>query len=233
MRTLYVLQHVPYEHPGTILDWARERTLSVQVIKLYDGKSCPVVSTSDLLLVMGGPMGVFDDDDYPWMRDEKQVIKDATRYNVPTLGICLGAQLIAHVLGADVRRNLYQEIGFFPITLTLAAVNDALFHQVPKIFTPFHWHGDTFMIPAGAVRIAGNDACMNQGFIGPGNVMGLQFHLEADKRLIGEWTNRLPQTAEPPHVQNIDQILTAACRQSAQNTLILHTLLDRFFPTTL
>ena len=176
-------------------------------------------------------MGVHEDETYAWMPVEKVFLKDVIARNIPTFGICLGAQLIADVLDADVSQNPFPEIGFFPVMLTQAAAGEHFFSNIPKTFTPFHWHSDTFLIPKGASRIAGNNACMNQGFIGPGRVLGLQFHLETDTQLINEWRDRLPAAADPPYVQAAEQITDAAAKQNDENYTILRTLLDRFYIT--
>ena len=232
MRTLHYIQHVSFEHPGAILDWAEKRQIPTRKTRLFDGDVLPSLASGDLLLVMGGPMGVHDDDAHPWMVAEKAFIREAYDKRVPILGICLGAQLIAHVLGADVTENPYTEIGFYPVTLTKTTAGGALFSNIPRTFTPFHWHSDTFLIPQGAARIAGNNACMNQGFLGPGRVMGLQFHLEADRRVIAEWRDRLPVQSEAPYTQSQAVIMKQVYTQEAQNTMILETLLDRFYLTT-
>ena len=232
MRTLYCIQHVPYEHPGLILDWAKSRELKTQTVLLSENAPLPTLTPDDLLLVMGGPMGAFDDARHPWMGPEKQLLAEAIDRSIPTMGICLGAQLIAAVLEAGVTSNVFTEIGFYPVTMTKTAAKNPLFSDVPRIFTPFHWHSDTFFIPKGAIRIAGNDACMNQGFVGPNKILGLQFHLEASPSLIREWGSKLPPKADPPYVQNREDISTAASRHAALNRTILETILDRFFLTT-
>ena len=233
MQTLYCIQHVPYEHPGIIMQWATSRALTIETLLLQEDPVFPRLNPDDMLLVMGGPMGAFDDAQYPWMPKEKQFIKDAIAHRIPTIGICLGAQMIAAVLDADVTANAYTEIGFFPVAMSKSAAQNPLFSDVPRVFTPFHWHSDTFFIPKGAMRIAGNDACMNQGFIGPGKVLGLQFHLEVNTKLIDEWTDKLPPQSDPPYVQSLAEITAAAARHTSLNRTILETVLDRFYLTHL
>lgn len=233
MRTLYCIQHVPYEHPGVILQWAKSRKLRTQTVPLYNDSPLPNLTSDDLLLVMGGPMGAFDAIEYPWINREKQFLAETIDKSIPAMGICLGAQLIAAALGANGITNPYTEIGFFPVAMTKTAAKNPLFSDIPRIFTPFHWHSDTFFIPKGAIRIAGNDACMNQGFVGPGKVLGLQFHLEATPSLIQEWAPRLPPLDDPPYVQSRDDIVASVPRHTALNRTILETVLDRFYLATI
>jgi GMP synthase-like glutamine amidotransferase len=129
-------------------------------------------------VVMGGPMGVHDEAELPWLRDEKRAIEAALKRGAAVLGVCLGAQLLAHVLGAEVAPNRAKEIGWFPVDLSPEASDTWLGRVFPARFTPFHWHGDTFGIPHGAVALGRSEACANQGFLHGENALGLQFHPE-------------------------------------------------------
>lgn len=135
-------------------------------------------ASADWVIVMGGPMGVHDGDRFPWLNEEKRVLESALNRGAAVLGVCLGAQLLADVLGAPVRRNRESEIGWFPVDLSEAARSTWLGRAFPERFTPFHWHGDTFGIPAGAVALGASEACDHQGFLFRENVLGLQFHPE-------------------------------------------------------
>jgi GMP synthase-like glutamine amidotransferase len=238
MGSLYYIQHVPFEPPGMILDWAAEQHVDRKGIHIYQGERLPAAADGDVVVVMGGPMGVRDEDDHPWLRREKAFILDVIQRQVPIIGVCLGAQLIAAVLGAKVVRCPYRERGFSPVQLTREAARSPLFENLPTTFSPLHWHNDTFTIPDGGVRLAGNDACMNQAFLGPGRVLALQFHLEATPDLAyawlkdsgaGEFSN--PGVDENRYVQDIDGLIASAMRQTPENRAILYALLDRFvFP---
>jgi GMP synthase (glutamine-hydrolysing) len=175
---LHYFQHVPFEGIARIGDWARSRGFSVTGTRLYAGDPIPPIETLDWLIVMGGPMGAGDDDRYPWLADEKRAIDQAIQQGKVVLGICLGAQLIASVLGARVFPNPHKEIGWFPIELTTEGQQSPLFGFLPKQFSVFHWHGDTFDLPRGAVHLASSAACQNQAFVWEHRVVGLQFHLE-------------------------------------------------------
>jgi GMP synthase-like glutamine amidotransferase len=176
---IHVLQHVPFEGPAAIADWARPRGHPLAVSHRCSGDPLPVPADFDRLVVMGGPMGVGDTDAYPWLEDELAFIADAIGAGKSVVGVCLGAQLIAAALGARVYRDAHKEIGWFPVRLTEPARALDLCDGLPAEQTVFHWHGDTFELPARAVHLAASDACANQAFLFDGRVLGLQFHLES------------------------------------------------------
>lgn len=175
---IHYLQHVPFEGLGSMADWFAGRGDAVSGTRLYQDKIEVSACDFDLLLVMGGPMGVYDEDKYPWLAGEKQLIGDVIERGRKVLGVCLGAQLIASVLGAPVTRNREPEIGWFPITKRHEASGSEIGRILPEQLTAFHWHGDTFAIPEGAIPLYRSKACENQGFVFEDRVVGLQFHLE-------------------------------------------------------
>jgi len=146
--------------------------------KLFLGQELPAVESFDWLIIMGGPMGVYDEEDFPFLKTEKEFIKEAVFSGKTVLGICLGAQLLACVLGAKVYKNNFREIGWFPVSLKNDLKNTLFEGFFPETTEAFHWHGDTFEIPAGAIHLASSEACPNQGFLFGEKVVGLQFHLE-------------------------------------------------------
>jgi GMP synthase-like glutamine amidotransferase len=170
-----ILQHVPFEGPGSIEHWLRARDATIQYSRFYQSCTLPDIATVDLVIAMGGPMSVNDEAQYPWLKAEKAFIREAVRRGLPVVGICLGAQLIASALGASVHANGEKEIGWFPIEATASA--PAAF-RFPARATVFHWHGETFALPVGAIHLASSAACTNQAFQLGKNVIGLQFHLE-------------------------------------------------------
>jgi len=176
---LHVLQHVPFEGPAHIADWAAMRGHSLSISHLYAGDPLPEVEAFDRLVVMGGPMGVADEVDFSWLQPEKQRIADAIAAGRSVVGICLGAQLIADVLGASVHRGPEKEIGWFPVVLTAAGRSHPISADLPAAQRVFHWHGDTFDLPAGAVHLAASDVCENQAFLYDERVLALQFHMES------------------------------------------------------
>lgn len=175
---IHVLQHVPFEGPGTIADWARDRGHRLDMARLFDGDAPGTPETFDMLVVLGGPMGVHDESRLAWLPSEKRAIGAAIAAGKVALGICLGAQLIAEALGAEVCRNPHREIGWFPLRRDPAAPIAGPGAAIEEGLMAFHWHGDTFGIPAGATRLASTEACNNQAFIYGERVMALQFHLE-------------------------------------------------------
>lgn len=175
MRAHY-LQHVPFEGLGSIETWLQAKDYSVTCTSFYELTELPSASEIDLLVVMGGPMSVNDEQEYPWLVEERAFIRRAIAAGVPVLGICLGAQLIAHALGAEVRKNPEKEIGWFPIH-GVDSSSTSFFTFPPKMEV-FHWHGETFDLPYGARRLASSEACENQAFQIDKSVIGLQFHLE-------------------------------------------------------
>lgn len=173
-----VFQHVPFEDIGSMEPWARSRGHLVEHTRFHAGDAPPPEDAYDWLIVMGGPMGARDEDRLPWMAGEKRAIEAALSAGKAVLGVCLGAQLIADVLGAEVRRNRQAEIGWFPVALSPEALRSPLAQAFPPAFTTFHWHGDTFSIPAGATPLGSSAACDNQGFLSGDRVLALQFHPE-------------------------------------------------------
>lgn len=176
MARVEILQHVAFEGPGAIAPWLTTRAHQIHISHLYQNASLPPPSALDWLIVMGGPMGVHDETECSWLAQEKTFIRECIDAGKVVLGICLGAQLIAHVLGATVTRNAHTEIGWFPVR----PCDD---HELAQLFadapTVLHWHGDTFAIPAGARHLCRSDACDNQAFLHGDRVLGLQFHLES------------------------------------------------------
>jgi GMP synthase-like glutamine amidotransferase len=217
---------VPFEEAANIATWAREHRHAVTRTRLDEGEPLPDVGEIGLLAVMGGPMNVYQYRDYPWLRQEKAFLERAAAAGLPILGVCLGAQLLADVLGAKVVQNLHVEIGWFPVRLTPEARDSHLFKGLPSEFTAFHWHGDTFDTPPGTARLAESDACANQAFQYAGRVVGLQFHLEytpdSIHAMLAHCGNEL-KTA--PFIQTPDQIL-AGFERIGQTRKLLFALLD-------
>jgi GMP synthase-like glutamine amidotransferase len=176
MRTHY-LQHVPFEGLGSIEPWLLEAGHEIGCTRLYDNPALPSPSDVDLLIVMGGPMSINDEADYPWLADEKRFIREVIDRGTPVLGICLGAQLIASALGAKVTANPMKEIGWYPIEGLSSQSDDSAFN-FPSSLPVFHWHGETFDLPPGAIHLARSEGCEHQAFLLGRKVMGLQFHLE-------------------------------------------------------
>ncbi len=188
---LHWLQHVPFEGLGYIEDWAKSQSMEISCTRLFADEALPSSEAFDWLVVMGGPMGIYEHEKHPWLVVEKEFIKKAIVAGKTVLGICLGAQLIADVLGAKVYPGPQKEIGWFPIRRAEGAPE-----IIPEELTAFHWHGDTFEIPEGATRLASSKASKNQGFVYNNCVFALQFHMETTPQsmdaLIENCSDELP-----------------------------------------
>lgn len=182
---IHYLQHVTFENPGSILKWAQANNYPVTATQLYNDEALPEVSDFDWLVVMGGPMNIYEEAQYPWLKAEKAFIKAAIEANKVVLGLCLGSQLIADIIGGKVVKNKQKEIGWFPITFFEEAKASPLFAFFPDNPVVFHWHGDTFVeLPPEATVIAASAACQNQAFVYQKRVFGFQFHLENTQAII-------------------------------------------------
>lgn len=181
MKTLKIhyFQHVPFEGIGHIETWANKNGHQLSHTKFYENEALPNLEDIDWLIIMGGPMGVYDESEYPWLASELRFIKKAIEAGKIVIGFCLGGQLIAHTLGGKVTKNKYKEIGWYPISFSDAAIETSIFEGVRDI-PVFHWHNDTFEIPVGGTLIASNEACTNQAFMYSERVFAFQFHMETE-----------------------------------------------------
>jgi len=201
----YCLQHVPFETPGLLTGVVRKKGYSLRTIALFDNEPLPSTADFDGLIIMGGPMSIHDEDIYPWLRAEKTLIASAIREGKKVLGICLGAQLIAAVSGARVYPNPQKEIGFWPVQWTEAAGKRRAEEVV------FHWHGETFDLPAGAVLLASTKACVNQAFLLGDGVLGVQFHPEVTPEIIRAMiAHEGHELVDAPYIQPAATILERA-----------------------
>lgn len=204
---IHYLQHVTFEDTAYINEWAMLKHHRLTCTRMFDNPVLPALDTIDWLIVMGGPMSVGEDHLYPWLTDEKKYIEQAMNLGKPLVGICLGAQIIASVLGARVYKNQHKEIGWFPVQLTYPAKHSAVFSRLPESFYAFHWHGDTFDIPSGALWTARSEACAHQAFEYGRKVIGLQFHLESTRDSIGNLIHNCHADIDgSPYVQSEQQM---------------------------
>lgn len=181
MKKLLVLQHEWFNGLGSLERFLIEHGFGFETLSPPTAEmSAVVVGSFAGLVILGGPMGVYEQDRYPWLNEEVALIRRFIDAGTPVFGICLGSQLAAAALGADVHPNSQQEIGWFDVTTTAEAKDDPLFHGLPRTFPAFHWHGDTFELPQNGVRLASSAITKNQVFRFGQAVYGLQFHLEMD-----------------------------------------------------
>jgi len=187
MRAL-VLQHIAIEGPGVLALLLEQRGWDVETVALYAGAHLPQQPQAyQAIIVMGGPMGVYDEADYPFLRAEHDFLRQALAQDVPLLGICLGSQLVVKALGTRVFRNPVQEIGWDTVALTSDGLADPLFAGVPSPLRVFQWHGDAFDLPAGATWLASSARCRHQAFRYRDRVYGVLFHLELTPDMIQSW----------------------------------------------
>jgi GMP synthase-like glutamine amidotransferase len=173
-----VLQHVPFEGPAALAPALRAAGHELAVTRLDAGDPLPALTDFDWLVVLGGPMSVHDEAEHVWLAPEKRLVRAAVESGRRVLGVCLGAQLIAASLGAAVSRNPEREIGWFPVERAPGAESSPLGRALPARFPAFHWHGEAFALPPGALRLAASEACAEQAFAIGERVVGLQFHVE-------------------------------------------------------
>jgi GMP synthase (glutamine-hydrolysing) len=181
-----VLQHIACEPPGVYEDVLHERGASLHRIEVDAGDALPDWREFSAIVAMGGPMSANDDAELPWLRAEKELIAEAVRASMPFWGVCLGVQLLAASLGARVYAGAEPEVGVLPVELTEEGRLDPVFSGLPPSVPALQWHGDTFALPAGAVRLAGSPAYPNQAFRFD-HAYGVQFHLEVSSEMAREW----------------------------------------------
>lgn len=224
---MHVLQHVDFEDAAGIADWAAGRGHAVAATRLHAGEPLPELAAFDFLVVMGGPMNIYEHLEHPWLEQEKLFLRRAVDADKAVLGVCLGAQLLSDVLGGTVRQGVYKEIGWLPVRSTPDAYAHRLFKGFPAAYTPLHWHGDIFSIPSGAARLAESEACPHQAFALGSRIVGLQFHLETTaaslERLMANCGHELVDGA---YIQTPEQ-LRAGLANTEQTHRLLATLLER------
>ena len=211
---------------GCIEDWVIQNGHQLSVTRFFEDDVLPSLSDIDWLIIMGGPMGIYDDEFYPWFPAEKQFIKDAIAENKIVLGICLGAQLLADALGAKVKPGKYKEIGWFPLRKTEDGKSSSLFKAMPDRTTVFHWHGDQFDIPEGCLRLAESKACPNQALQFNDRVLGLQFHFEATETSIRGMMKNIPGELKEKglFIQSEKTIIDSFSNCSANNQIMFSVL---------
>lgn len=226
MKRVHWLQHADFEDLGCIAPWLAAHGYSVTMTRLWAGDVLPAADQFDWLIVMGGPMNIYEYKAYPWLRAEKQLIREAIAGGKKLLGICLGSQLIADVLGGKVTRNAHQEVGWLPVTLNAAGRRSKFFGDFPETFTAFHWHGDTFANPPGAACLMSSEGCANQAYEYDGRIAAIQYHLEVTATNAREWFEH-ERPAPDRYVQTPEHILSRLDEFGENNRLMIR-LLEKF-----
>jgi GMP synthase-like glutamine amidotransferase len=227
---IHCLQHVSFETPAYIEQIIEKRGFELATTYLYKDDLLPEPDQEfiELLLVMGGPMGVHDESTYSWLKTEKMFIEKCLSKGIKVAGICLGAQLVAQVLGAEVNKNRFQEIGFYPAQIKLDA-HSTLLAGIPETIIPLHWHGDTFSIPSGANHFASSEACRNQGFIYKNQCLALQFHLEStDASLSAMIEHCSGDLVYGNYIQTAQQLCSMQLLHGNENCTLMERMLLNF-----
>lgn len=229
MKKILVFQHIQREHPSLIAEYASERGFELTVVPLYGEYAIPDVSTYDALIILGGPMGVYEE--YRGKEDELSAIRDHVG-TVPMLGICLGAQLIAHALGARVYPHVQngkrcKQVGYYDVTLTDDGSASPLFAGFPKTFKALQWHGDTFDMPRGGTLLATDSACPHQAFSYE-NAYGVQFHVEATPEIVEDWLREDREWASADFELHSEAIANEAHERAQEMRARCFALMDNF-----
>ena len=203
MKSIWVLQHTTCETLGTMEGVLRGDGIDFEYIETHEGKQVPKeMGDRSGLIVMGGPMGVYESAQYPFLRDEMHLIESALKLGRPVMGVCLGSQLLAAVLGAEVKKGQQKELGWHAVTLSEPAAQDTLFSSVKTEFWPFHWHGDTFSLPKDSVQLASSRQTPHQAFRHGKNAYGILFHLEVTQgqisQMLIDFANELREAGGSP-----------------------------------
>ena len=228
---IHCLQHVAFENPGTIKDWAEENHHSINYTCFFEESFVlPHLKDIDALIIMGGNMNVDEEKEYTWLRKENELIRAAIDAGKKVIGICLGSQLIAAAIGCKVYPNQEKEIGFFPVQFSVDALNHFLFNHFSNPYTVFHWHGDTFDLPFNTQLIASSEACKHQAYLIGDSVLGLQFHFEMNQPIIDDMIKHDEQELEEvgKYIQSKAQIQNSH-QYLLKNKIDFFTLLDKFF----
>jgi GMP synthase-like glutamine amidotransferase len=173
---IHCIRHEPFEGLAVINNWIKQNHHLLSFTHIYKNEVFPSIEEFDLLIIMGGTASVYAKESFPWLIEEKKFIQKAINHNKKILGICLGAQLLADALESKVYKAVHKEIGWFPVKFNISELKFLNF--LPDYLEVFHWHGDTFDIPQGAIRIGSTEIIRNQGFVYGKNIIALQFHCE-------------------------------------------------------
>ncbi len=221
----HCFQHVPFEGLGSIQPWLNSNGYEISFTRFFESVDLPDPKAIDLLVIMGGPMSVNDETEFPWLTLEKQFVRELIEGGKAVLGICLGAQIIANAMGASVFPNPVKEIGWFPV-YGVDTDASATFRFPPSTIV-FHWHGETFELPNGAIRLARSEGCENQAFQLGKRGIGLQFHLETTPESVRAMISHCHRELVPSrYVQTQEEILAARPSRYATINALMSDILS-------
>lgn len=196
-RKVFILKHIASEDAGTILDFLKKRNIPHIGVNLYAGNSLPALDQVQALVIMGGPMNVYEEEKYPFLKEETVFIKKAIEAGIPCLGICLGSQLIAKALGKRVYKASQPEVGWDEVSLLESARQDVVFSMLGRErLKVLQWHEDTFDLPDHAALLASSAVVKNQAFRFGDRVYGLQFHVEVNRPMLEDWFKKSPELSK-------------------------------------
>lgn len=220
---IHYLQHIPYEDLGMMLAWAQEKGMTITKTGMFQYETLPGTHDYDWLIILGGPMNIYQENDYPWLIQEKKYIHESIRQGKRVLGICLGAQLIADCLGAKTVKAPHKEIGWYPVKF----VQPQLSFGEGQELMGFHWHQDMFNIPAGAKLIACSRACPHQGFTyNDGQIIGLQFHMELTQKGIQQLLHHGQEDLDSSRFVQTKKVIIQQMHHLQSNHQHMRNLLD-------
>jgi GMP synthase (glutamine-hydrolysing) len=226
---IWVLEHVPYETPQRLGAELERRGYALRFTRIHKGDPFPSPENLDLLMIMGGPMGTYEEDLYPWLKEEKRFIREVIAAGKKILGIRLGTQLLAECLGGRVYPHTCREIGWWPVELTPEGRRFQPFAHFPERFFVFHWHGDTYDLPPHCFHLARSEACPQQAFVTEdGRIVGLQFHLEMAEEGISTLLEKTGLLGEGKFIQQKDELISSSSSLIKDNERYLNLFLDNF-----
>jgi len=228
---ILIIKHIDIEGPGLIECCLNQEKIPYRVLNLEANARLPKIDDLSHIILLGGPMNVYEEDRYPFLKDEDLFIKEAIQRGKVILGICLGAQLIAKALGAKIFKAPLKEIGWYDVSLTETGSSDPIFSKLPNTFPVFQWHEDTFEIPHAGKLIATSPSVPNQAFRYGENTYGLQFHLEVTEEMIKEWMKTYEEElkgSQPPLFSKLKILSDTAMKIEAYTRRGMEFLKDFF-----
>ena len=214
---ILLIKHIGIEGPGIIAEFFGNTAWQVETVELEKGDKFPeVYSAIEAVIVLGGPMNVYEEDKFPFLKAEDAFIKKAIKQEIPILGICLGAQLLAKACGARISRAEHNEIGWYKVSLTEQGRQDALFRNINNELDILQWHNDTFQLPERAELLVTSEVCKNQAFRVGKNAYGLQFHIEVTPNMVESWIKEYLDNSDPAKIVDSKNLLIDTYKKEQQ-----------------